>query len=92
VTRRVRVIAIACIAFESTCGVNRTFAQQEQELSERVIVERPAAGLPTIKPLVIGTHYAVTSMMPAATVAAQSVLQSGGNAFDAVVAGQACSD
>ena len=38
----------------------------------------------------MGTHYAVTSMMPQATLlAAQRILESGGNAFDAVVGGQA---
>jgi len=43
----------------------------------------------TMKPLVRGTQYAVASMMPQATLAAEHVLRSGGNAFDAVVAGQA---
>jgi gamma-glutamyltranspeptidase/glutathione hydrolase len=43
----------------------------------------------TMKQLVRGTEYAATSMMPQATLAAEHVLRSGGNAFDAVVAGQA---
>ncbi len=42
-----------------------------------------------MKPLLMGTEYAVTSMMPAATLAAQRILEQGGNAFDAVVGGQA---
>jgi gamma-glutamyltranspeptidase / glutathione hydrolase len=84
-----RVVAVVSILVACLCLGSRSSAQQEQELYERVIVERAARGVRTTKPLVIGTHYAVTSMMPAATVAAQSVLQSGGNAFDAVVAGQA---
>lgn len=37
----------------------------------------------------MGTEYAVPSMMPAATLAAQRILEDGGNAFDAVVGGQA---
>jgi gamma-glutamyltranspeptidase/glutathione hydrolase len=43
----------------------------------------------TMKPLARGTHYAAASMMPQATLAAEHVLASGGNAFDAIVAGQA---
>src|ERR1700722_14344177 len=43
----------------------------------------------TMKPLLTGTHYAVSSLMPQGTLAAQRILESGGNAFDAAVAGQA---
>lgn len=57
------------------------------QMYERVIVER--AGGRTMKPLVMGTQYAVSSMMPQATIAAQRILDSGGNAFDAIVGGQA---
>ena len=42
-----------------------------------------------MRPVVSGTDYGVTSMMPQATIAAQRMLESGGNAFDAIVAGQA---
>jgi gamma-glutamyltranspeptidase/glutathione hydrolase len=49
----------------------------------------PSVAKRTLKPLVLGRHYAVTSMMPHGTMAAQRILESGGNAFDAVVAGQA---
>jgi gamma-glutamyltranspeptidase / glutathione hydrolase len=48
--------------------------------------ERPPR---TVKPLVMGRQYAVSSMMPQATMAAQRILESGGNAFDAAVGGQA---
>src|SRR6266478_3359845 len=61
---------------------------QGPRLYERVLVERPG-GRRTVKPVVMGTHYAVTSMMPHATLAAQRILESGGNAFDAIVGGQA---
>jgi gamma-glutamyltranspeptidase/glutathione hydrolase len=37
----------------------------------------------------MGRQYAVSSMMPQATLAAQRILESGGNAFDAAVGGQA---
>ncbi len=43
----------------------------------------------TMRPVVRGRYQAVTSMKPEATWAAQQILQAGGNAFDAVVGGQA---
>ena len=43
----------------------------------------------TMRPVIRGTHYAVASMKPEATLAAERILQAGGNAFDAIVAGQA---
>jgi len=61
---------------------------QRQRTYERVLIQRSGAGR-TAKPIVMGTHYAVTSMMPQATLAAQRVLEAGGNAFDAIVGGQA---
>ena len=61
---------------------------QGQRLYERVLIERSGSRR-TVKPIVMGTHYAITSMMPQATLAAQRILESGGNAFDAVVGGQA---
>src|SRR3954469_15202234 len=62
---------------------------QETRLYERVLIERAPRTQRTVKPVVMGTHYAVTSMMPQATLAAQRILESGGNAFDAIVSGQA---
>src|SRR5262249_45712678 len=44
---------------------------------------------PTMRPVIRGRQGAVTSMKPEATEAARRILQAGGNAFDAVVAGQA---
>ena len=43
----------------------------------------------TMRPVVRGKHYAVSSMKAAATLTAERILQKGGNAFDAAVAGQA---
>jgi gamma-glutamyltranspeptidase/glutathione hydrolase len=51
--------------------------------------ETPSRANQTMKTLARGTHYAAASMMPQATVAAEHVLNAGGNAFDAIVAGQA---
>src|SRR5215813_733927 len=63
-------------------------AWAQEQMYERVVVQRSSTNR-TIKPVVMGRHYAVTSMMPQATVAAQRILESGGNAFDAIVGGQA---
>jgi gamma-glutamyltranspeptidase/glutathione hydrolase len=43
----------------------------------------------TMKPLLWGSQYAVSSMASQATMAAERILRNGGNAFDAAVAGQA---
>jgi gamma-glutamyltranspeptidase/glutathione hydrolase len=43
----------------------------------------------TMKPLLWGSRYAVSSMQSQATMAAEQILRAGGNAFDAIVAGQA---
>ncbi len=43
----------------------------------------------TLRPVVRGQHFAVTSMKAEATRAAERILEKGGNAFDAIVAGQA---
>jgi gamma-glutamyltranspeptidase/glutathione hydrolase len=43
----------------------------------------------TMKQLVRGTDYAAASMAPLPTLTAERILQAGGNAFDAIVAGQA---
>ena len=43
----------------------------------------------TMRPVIRGRQAAVASMKPEATEAARRILQAGGNAFDAAVAGQA---
>jgi len=49
--------------------------------------ERPTSR--TMRPLIRGRFYAAASMKAEATRAAERVLEAGGNAFDAIVAGQA---
>ena len=44
---------------------------------------------PTMRPVIRGEQYGVTSMKAPATAAAVRILEAGGNAFDAAVAGQA---
>lgn len=48
--------------------------------------QRPTA---TMRPVIRGRHYAVASMKPEATLVAERILRTGGNAFDAAVACQA---
>src|SRR5262249_10994097 len=55
-----------------------SFAQQDDESMSA-----------TMRPVIRGRQAAVTSMKPEATEAARRILQAGGNAFDAAVAGQA---
>jgi gamma-glutamyltranspeptidase/glutathione hydrolase len=49
----------------------------------------PAAAVRTMRPVISGRLYAVSAMKPQATEAAVRILEAGGNAFDAAVAGQA---
>jgi gamma-glutamyltranspeptidase/glutathione hydrolase len=42
-----------------------------------------------MRPVIRGRYYAAASMKPEATRAAERILEAGGNAFDAIVAGQA---
>ena len=63
-------------------------AQNRGPRFERVVI--PADDSPlTRRPLLWGSQYAVSSMQAQASVAAERILRAGGNAFDAVVAGQA---
>jgi gamma-glutamyltranspeptidase/glutathione hydrolase len=71
---------VACSVYAQTVG-------QPQASVRRVI----APGRPgqTMKTMARGTDYAVSSLMPQATLAAEHMLRAGGNAFDAIVSGQA---
>src|SRR5437764_4897415 len=48
-----------------------------------------AAANRTMRPIVRGQHFSVAAMKAEATRAAERILEKGGNAFDAIVAGQA---
>ncbi len=68
--------------------VFQTSAQQTQRTAPPSDQdEQPTGG--TMRPVIRGTHAAVSSMKPEATRAAENILRAGGNAFDAAVAGQA---
>ena len=73
-----RTFACAVVLFAT---VTSAVAQDEPEA--------PARGPRTMRPVIMGQQYAVSSMKHQATAAAVRILESGGNAFDAAVAGQA---
>lgn len=58
------------------------------ETNAQVAPPREGPG-PTMRPVIRGQQYAVSSMKSQATEAAVRILEAGGNAFDAAVAGQA---
>ena len=79
---RTSLLAPACLASLLLCTlVAPAVAQDEQE--------SPSAAARTMRPVITGRSYAVSSMKPQATEAAVRILEAGGNAFDAAVAGQA---
>ena len=67
-------------AFVIICSFAGTTMTQE---------ESGAAPNRTMRPVVRGQHFAAASMKAEATRAAERILEKGGNAFDAIVAGQA---
>jgi gamma-glutamyltranspeptidase / glutathione hydrolase len=73
-----RTLAIACLLI--VVGVPAS-AQDEPETQARTAR--------TMRPVITGRQYAVSSMKHEATAAAVRILEAGGNAFDAAVAGQA---
>ncbi len=79
---RISLFAPTCIASIVLCALAApVVAQEEQEPS--------SAPTRTMRPVITGRLYAASSMKPQATEAAVRILEAGGNAFDAAVAGQA---
>jgi gamma-glutamyltranspeptidase/glutathione hydrolase len=74
------LIALACTVLVVTIAAP-SIAQEEQEPQ--------ATTTRTMRPVITGRLYAASSMKPQATEAAVRILEAGGNAFDAAVAGQA---
>jgi gamma-glutamyltranspeptidase/glutathione hydrolase len=82
--RRIATLALLV----AVVHVFQTGAQQTQRPARPSDQEeQPTGG--TMRPVIRGTHAAVSSMKPEATRAAENILRAGGNAFDAAVAGQA---
>ncbi len=86
--KSMRFLTIEFAMSVALLGTISGIAQGQQTRVEGAPVQ-PSAPKRTLKPIVMGQHYAVTSMMPQATLAAQRILAAGGNAFDAIVGGQA---
>src|SRR5947207_6264052 len=75
--RTAKMVAIGVTILLLT-GLTMGQEQETQEVTNR-----------TMRPVVRGQHFAVASMKAEATRAAERILERGGNAFDAIVAGQA---
>src|SRR5216117_1642319 len=75
--RTAKAVAIGVMILLLT-GMTMGQEQETQEVTNR-----------TMRPVVRGQHFAVASMKAEATRAAERILEKGGNAFDAIVAGQA---
>ena len=81
-----RIPALALLA--AIVYVFQTGAQETQRTARPSDQDEQQTG-GTMRPVIRGTHAAVSSMKPEATRAAENILRAGGNAFDAAVAGQA---
>ena len=77
--RRLKTCALSALLVSVCLG----YQMDAQEQSDSSTSSR------TSRPVIRGTQYAVSSMKPQATEAAVRILEAGGNAFDAAVAGQA---
>ncbi len=75
VRRKTLKAVISVMALCTTVGAQ---APRQQQVSRQ-----------TMRPVIRGTRYAAVSMKPEATLVAERILRAGGNAFDAIVAGQA---
>jgi gamma-glutamyltranspeptidase/glutathione hydrolase len=78
--RRIQLMVV----FASLLGCSIGYGQEKQKRSEN-----STGTTRTMRPVVRGTQYAVSSMKLEATRAAARILEAGGNAFDAAVACQA---
>jgi gamma-glutamyltranspeptidase/glutathione hydrolase len=77
--RRLQICLLGALLI-TVCAGYRMDAQDQSE---------SATSSRTLRPVIRGTQYAVSSMKLQATESAVRILEAGGNAFDAAVAGQA---
>src|SRR4029453_1598736 len=80
--------------FNSRCQMSRSFRISQgilwMSLAGTWLGEAQTEnGRQTMRPVIRGKQYAATSMRREAPQAAERILRAGGNAFDAIVAGQA---
>jgi len=76
------IIHAALLGGLALLGLEAARASKAQEEEDR-------SASRTMRPVIRGRYYAAASMKAEATRAAERVLEAGGNAFDAIVAGQA---
>src|SRR4051812_31794814 len=74
--------AVACLAF---VGAAAGFAPVPQDVEQAAT----SPSTRTMRPVISGRKYAVSTMKQQATEAGVRILEAGGNAFDAAVASQA---
>jgi gamma-glutamyltranspeptidase / glutathione hydrolase len=79
--RRLQTYSVGVLLLFSSGALYQMAAQEQSDGS--------TTASRTVRPVIRGTQYAVSSMKPEATEAAVRILEAGGNAFDAAVAGQA---
>src|SRR5436309_4254928 len=79
IPHRILVASVLLCLISINVSIHSVRAQDEQ-------LDAPGR---TMRPIIRGRHYAVASMKAEATRAAERILEAGGNAFDAIVAGQA---
>jgi gamma-glutamyltranspeptidase/glutathione hydrolase len=72
------ILIVFGLLFLTTFLISDTEAQEAEQAQAK-----------TMRPVISGRHYAVAAMKAEATRAASRILDAGGNAFDAIVAGQA---
>src|ERR1035437_3188810 len=84
--RRTARITVLAVVLGGVLGVPGSFAQTAAPGRSGGAPDRPG---PTMKTLARGADFAAASIMPQATLTEERVLRAGGNAFDAIVAGQA---
>ncbi len=78
-------IVIICALLVTGFSLPGPGAASDSQAQERE--ERPTSR--TMRPVIRGRYYAASSMKAESTRAAERILEAGGNAFDAIVAGQA---
>jgi gamma-glutamyltranspeptidase/glutathione hydrolase len=79
------------MTLKSVVRKSRVFLQAAFSISVLVssVLAQGDPSIQTMRPVIRGRHVAVASMKAEATEAARRILDAGGNAFDAAVAGQA---
>src|SRR5262249_16923652 len=77
------VLVLGGLSLLGLVAARNSKAQEQEQEQETRSTSR------TMRPMIRGRYHAATSMKAEATRAADRILEAGGNAFDAIVAGQA---